>query len=361
MLNPMRFVTQLALVLLVVGAQAPSVAQAPTAESRVCDVGRAQGPVVGQDLGAVLRVEAGWLWLFGDTWLGSEDGSTRTIRGHASSTAAVQTGSDPCGPVRYMTDPDGGVRQAIPLRPSDDPARFAHWPVAAISLSSEVYVYFLRVRKGIDPTDERSPFNFEVLGAGLARASVGTLEFELVHEGALFFDGREMPSAAVVHGDFVYHLGCPPAEELRRPCFLSRVAVSDIERVDAYHYWTGASFSREIERAVPVIDTAAPRVSVLSREGTFFVVYSPPFSCKVKRRWATSLVGPWSEEQLIAELSAPEGAFCYGATLVSVDAEGRATLAWNTNGPLALHSSNANLYWTHLTRAEWTPTEEMQR
>ena len=166
---------------------------------RLCDLGRGndQG-VAGHDLAASTRLPDGSvLFAFGDTYLGSVEGDTRTTTGLLNQTGAlIPEGEDICSDeLRYLTGPGGEVRDLL----ADPPTQgSAYWPVDLAVRDEQVWMLFRWVQRASDEA-----LDIEVLGTGLAVADPDELEFRAA--ATLLVEGGDpLPSALVAHdGDLV--------------------------------------------------------------------------------------------------------------------------------------------------------------
>lgn len=324
----------------------------------LCNIGRTnkQG-IIGHDGGySVVLRDGRRLWALGDTWLGEIKHHRREIRGHLANTGAVQPASDICAPLRYLTDSSGNPRELIPALPDDHSKNIAHWPLAMVSDGAQIYLYYQRIRRhsGAGLKKLATQINFEVLGIGVALASVDDLHFHLANNGELLFDAAEhgFSDAIYLEGDMLYGLGCAPEHrKLRRACRLARVPLRQIAERGAYEVWNGTGWNADLKSAAVLFDSGSSEMTLNWDGDRFLVTYIPPFSCDVEIRTSSRLVGPWSHPHKVMRISIPKHAFCYGAKLQELCQDGSsAVLTWNSNGPLSLQVRNPDLYWPHAVR-----------
>lgn len=298
---------------------------------RLCDLGRGndQG-VAGHDLAASTRLpDRSVLFAFGDTYLGTVEGDTRTTSGLLNQTGAViPEGEGICSDqIRYLTGPDGEVRDLLP-EPSE--RRTAYWPIDLAVLDDQVWMLFRWVRR-----DGDGQLDIEILGTGLAVADPDDLEF--APASTLLVDGGDpRPAALVADGSDLVSLVCG-GELDDDEC---RLRVLDTE-------------ATEIGPALPppAVDIAAAEMGLgrTSRDGEeVWRASSMPELCG-RLEVAEQGDGGW-DDQAVLDPEPASGGLCYAGRVQEAYSSPEVLIAtWVES---AEERADADVYWPHVERID---------
>ncbi|MPZ24631.1 MAG: DUF4185 domain-containing protein, partial [Dehalococcoidia bacterium] len=333
----------------------------PTVQSRdTCDLGRNNSQeVIGHDVADSVELPGGRvLFVFGDTWLGhvDDDGNRQVREDRTSSGATLPAGAGICDELTYLTDAEGEVRKLIPVRPGDDPERYAHWPVAVAVGEYGVVVLYRRIDRG--PSED--PLDFRVLGTGLALANPDTLDFFLLEEGRLLSPEDDAEAVAIEIDPATgqpYVISCRhgPASWTRE-CLLARPSAPDAP-FGPTEYWSDGIWSTDLDEATQILPNGADEMSLERVEwdgvARWVVVYIPPLTCEVHMQVADEPWGPYSDPIVLHEGDPADGSYCYGGKLQrSFSDAGRVVVTWVNNGTLRETYLYPDLYWPHVAEVE---------
>lgn len=258
-------------------------------------------------LGGKLR-----LWLFGDTWLRSGDGSLKMI----SNSVGIQQGE--CSD-RF--EPRWGEGATAALKPPKQRQGWL-WPAGGVLLEEGLFFIFHHMeRRGSGLWD------FQVLGSELLRISdprAPPSQWE-VHRMALPWPGEEFLTASspISYGDHIL-LFATRSSEHRRRLFLARIekkSFVDLKIEAGWEFWAGTqAWSPFLAEAEPLFDGVGTELTIArDPQGKGWVcVYSPGgISAQTLLRRASAPQGPWGRPRPL--YTCPEAStqrfYCYGAKL----------------------------------------------
>jgi hypothetical protein len=276
------------------------------------------------------------IWCFGDTFFGERGtpgnpdierflGPTgagagiRSIRGAVCHTALLSARDDFAGAAAgavFLGEP--GALQVGPLVPPppeeapDDPSSIRVWPMQGIHAGGRLLLFYgvIRVLKDAPP-----PFNFEVLGIGLAEGNPDRPPLRPVRgPRAWRVFPRDAPGygACVLQADmgitegFDYCYGTRP-EGFANRVFVARVPHGRETEPEAWRFFDGDDWSADPARAKPIFDDAPGDLSVSWNPHLrcFVAVHSRGLSREVVARGSDRPEGPWSAETLLFRVPPP--------------------------------------------------------
>ena len=256
------------------------------------------------------------LWLFGDSFIGAPDATTR--RGSTfihNSVARSRCRKDSLFEIEYAWAQDARGRPRAVFRTGEQDLYW--WPFGGFVFEEALYVVLVRVV----PRPERS-MPFETVGVDLARVSnpaahPGDWQFEV---RPLARDATAFPAGAVWHdGGSVFFFGHLRQGPVRHPRFLTRLSTEALRRFDEDLQneletlsddgtWVPGLVS---DRARILMSDSATEMSIAREpEGRKLrAVYSFPYqpagssrgspSALIQTRTAPRPEGPWSEPRTL--------------------------------------------------------------
>jgi hypothetical protein len=280
------------------------------------------------DGGAAIELPGGRsLWTFGDTFFGErgEPGDPgierflgpagagagiRSIRGAVSHTAILSTRADYAGKDASAAHL-GEHAPLIPLPPGEpDPESLRLWPMHGVHAHGRVHLFYAVVRVLKDAVP---PFNFEVLGIGLAEGDPdrpplvpvrGPLGWHVVAKDGPAYGAAVLQADMGITEGFDYIYGTKP-DGLSNRVYVARVPHGDEAKPEAWRF--GPSWSADPGDARPIFDDAPGDLSVTwnPRLKCFLAVHSLGLSRDVVARGSDRPEGPWSAPTLLFRLPPP--------------------------------------------------------
>jgi hypothetical protein len=253
------------------------------------------------------------LWVFGDT----VEGPFKTIHGlelggYRSNTGAIvprQNASNGIRKFKLLTQEDGKrPRQLVPFAAGEDPNIHRVWAIHGTCLGKQIYLFYHRITllKGVDVF-----VNFQLDGMGIARANVDELQFERLQapDGSLEFWKKDVPTFGVFverTDDYVFLWG-----SLATGMYLARTPPESISDLESYEYLVEAPtktqpmmpprWSKEFVPTATLFDSVPNEMSAaynghLKKHVAFHSLHREN---KIVMRTAPSIVGPWSEPEVV--------------------------------------------------------------
>lgn len=174
-------------------------------------------------------------------------------------------------------------------------------PTGAVSIDGKLYTYFMSVNSW------GAPGQWKINYGGLAVSEDDGESFKKLDQIKLDPD-RFGQFAAKVVGEYVYGVGIGGGRF--GDAYLSRVKVSEIEKMEAYEYFTGMDgetpiFSNDSTKAIKIIDKMVGEPSFMFNEylGEWVVTYLDEAEHAIVMRTAKELWGPYSDELIMAHSS----------------------------------------------------------
>ncbi len=246
------------------------------------------------------------VWIFGDTLYGA----VRLVKGNEPRMTHSSIGISSCGPdgswhLKYFIKRDKKGQAASFFVPKD-PVHW-YWAMDGFAAGGNLWITLLCIKPATHP--EPWAMNFETCGTDLAR--IGNSQKDPDHWEISYFplvaDGvKAYPSAsAVVQDDYVYIFALYESGE--RPLLATRIPLSGLSEPQAHLEYLSAEgawvkgFSPE--RAKVIMQKGATELSIRYHpelKQWLAVLLDPAFfSEKVLLRSAPSLMGPWTEGDII--------------------------------------------------------------
>ena len=264
--------------------------------------------VGGTDLGIPIFHEDTLYLFLGDTFLGDDEG--RPMQGGAwrSNVAAKVTDfnfEDGMVIDDIITTSNG--RYAVELIPSlkIPDTETTVIPTGGVSVDNALYVYFMSVRTW------GTPGGWDINYGGLAKSTDGQtfekLDFEL--------DGENFGQvAALLEDDTVYGIGIGGGRFGGAKLF--RVPAEAIEDPEAYEYYTGEGYEKNLTQAIEIVEDPVGEPSVFYNEylESYVFTYLNEYKRAIVMRTAETLEGPWSDESILVhadDYPAPYGGFTH--------------------------------------------------
>lgn len=260
------------------------------------------------------------LWMFGDTievpvW----ELPHSSIEGTRSNTAAIVPLQDLSGGIRqytYFKTEDGQhPRQLIPLFPDEHPVRKRLWAIHGVVHHGKIYLYYHEITLDLARTVYDT---FTVDGMGVARGDLTTFQFERLQakDGSYRFWKAGEPGFGVftekING-YLYLWGSQ-----KSGMHLARVRIDDLEDSRAYEYLVEAptpadpnrkpKWSGEFAPTAPLFGNVPNEMSACYNPylGKYLAFHTFGVENKLVMRTAPEITGPWSEAELVCELSKPQ-------------------------------------------------------
>ncbi|MBO0794142.1 MAG: DUF4185 domain-containing protein, partial [Ktedonobacteraceae bacterium] len=170
--------------------------------------------------------------------------------------------------------------------------RIAIWPASAINYDGQglIFSYKLHVKPGF--------LNYEFLGVALALVKPDQTQ-AIRLPGLLFtYPEPDFVSAQIYQG-MVYILG--GNHSANNANVMARAPLYQATDRQAYTFWDGQAWTRDVSRARPIFTQIPGSISVSynSYLGQFLATSSQPLSPNVLMRTAPSITGPWSKPVVV--------------------------------------------------------------
>jgi hypothetical protein len=328
----------------------------------LCALGRLNDQrVIGHDGAISTELPDGRvLVLFGDTLIGEISEGRRQVDDLLGSSAAVfPPDAAICDPPLYVEDTSGAVRELLPLRPGDDPATIAHWPVEVIVERGQLLVLYRRVVRG----ESDNPLDVQVVGSGLATAPVESLQFEL--QDVAIGDDVLMPVAMAprpLDDNLLLVMCAADPAVVSRDCFLGRIRLGAPSAVVELHAGGERWVTDITDGATPILSDGGAEMTFGAltdgEDGVWSLVYSPLLTCDVVLRTAPAPTGPWSDPVRLHEDEAGPDRFCYGGRLQRpFSTPAGAIVTWVRSGLDEDIGRDADLAWPLVTEVGPLPID----
>jgi hypothetical protein len=254
-----------------------------------------------QDGAQSIAVPGGSLWVFGDSFRGHTNPSTKpTITDSISNTIALLPEGNTHFPpeLQYLTGPDGIATAPLSFFDNEDPKRLRMWPAGGVAVNGRVYLFYSMIEVG----DAPGPWNFHGIGSGLAVAPKPLSKFvRLTPDGSWKFP---LDAICVLTSDrFLYfyqvsdHAGA-------KGLIIARCDPARIEDPAAYRFFNGQDWLSDVASAKVILTEAYGQVSVAWNPALkqFLLVTSSDFFHPQEMQFRTgpNPWGPWSEPTRIA-------------------------------------------------------------
>ena len=260
--------------------------------------------VAGQDLGSMFEGGGKTWFVFGDTFGTRTPGMTGGGGGDLrSNTLAYTTDTNPADGITlggYVVDGTGSAKELLSAKRVDD-VEITVIPTYGFAANGAMYLDYMSVKHWGSPTE------WETNYSGLAKSTDGGETWTKL--AAPRWPGNSnfiQVSVAKVDGD-LYFWGVTHGR--LGGVQLMKVREHDVERQDAYRYFTGVSPSAEPQWSA---DIYAAKTIVASTVGELSVVWNSYLD-----RWLMTYTNGWCRGASIREAAAPWGPWSDAMTLVS--------------------------------------------
>lgn len=291
-----------------------------------------------RDCGYSANFEGRSVWIFGDTFLTTENAESQKLLCNSWSTtydidavdglAGFSERVDEVGaPVPFfpMTAEEiefNALHQGEPCAEEPCGARWAIWPGAIVTDPGKGWAYIFYHKTYSEP----GLLNFFHVGHSIAVWK----DFEAEPQRPIFDHSDEYPSlfftegkdgfgsAAFLQAQTLYVYGCEmDRETLTKPCRIARVPIASILDKSAWRFYSGdGNWSAKLGEAQIIFNgNEMMSVSYNSYVNAYLAVYSEPMSQQVMLRASNTPEGPWSSpvEIFTAKVSATELGWVYDA------------------------------------------------
>jgi len=262
-----------------------------------------------------------WLWVFGDTLVGSIRGGRRHNVRMVNNSFARQRGFGPQARVELLLNRDAQGEPTSFLTPAGQPGYFWLWDgiveqgrlyLLATRLTSPgtitAFDWTLRDQAILvidNPTDP--PGQWRVRQIPLPSG-----EFTPEYEALWGLEVLRTAESVLVFGTTRERPTDP------RRLVVARVPPAQIGEPESWRYWTGQGWGSNPRAATPLVSGVGTEGSLTWLPGRqrWVYLYSPPLDPRIQMRTARTPLGPWSEPVTVH--TCPEAAensriFCYAA------------------------------------------------
>jgi hypothetical protein len=255
---------------------------------RMWNAGQAEASIISQDGGFSYSVPGGSLWWFGDTFKGKrgKDGKANFEGGAVSCCTAFLNGQNKELPpvLKYMTNKEGSVEQAIQFLPGESWDHNRIWPMAGIYVKGKSYIYYSLIE-----ITGKGEWDFKSAGFGLACSKEPfNIHKRILSKGEWRFPVN--PTAIVEKGEWIYLYEVEKRGN-KQGIWLARVKKSEIENPDAYSYYYGeGNYGTDKSRQVLFVENIFGQVSIVWNEylKQYLLVSSSDFTRPLEIRFYTA-------------------------------------------------------------------------
>ncbi len=269
--------------------------------------------VYGTDLGSFFEHEDKLFIVFGDTFGKREPGKTGAGGEHwRSNVMAYSTDFDPSNGITIdgMITDDMGFAKELVASYHRKNGEITKIPTAGISANGNIYLYFMSVNEWT--SNGRWLANY----SGVARSTDDGQNFQIVRDLRWDGDSNFIQVAPVEVDDSVYFFSVPSGRH--GGVALMRVAIVDIENLDAYEYFAGSATDGPVWQTDPysaqsIVSAPVGELSVIWNPylDSWIMTYLNETSHAIEIRSSPSLWGPWSEPRIL--VTADDYPALYGA------------------------------------------------
>lgn len=251
--------------------------------------------VSGTDLGFSFKYQDMILAVFGDTWgrggIEADDWRSNVMAVISPDSAHGYVIED------MLTDESGEAKELISSRkrPGDE---YTVIPTAGLAVGDRMFLHYMSIRDWMETG--RGTKQPSINGAGIAfsddRGETWAKSEEVWWSG----NGHFTQCALVQDGEDVYLFGAPAGR--LGPARLLRAKGGHLASSAAYEYWTGTGWGKDSDDAAVVIPSPVGELSVrwCDHLQCWVAMYLNDVVHAIVLRTAQRLVGPWSEERIVA-------------------------------------------------------------
>lgn len=259
--------------------------------------------LAGRDGGQSTLVSGEVKWIFGDSFFDQKGVDGIHYR---TNTAAQSTVANPLATTENL-DAKGVSTQFIPFtaqekrfndstnKPGD---RIALWPTGIVTVKNQALVFYTKLHIASTWTD---------YGIGIAHYTKGQLTATR-NSDLLFHYPESQYQSPFIYNQYLYLYA-----QLRNKSGtgISRAPLDKAESRDAYEFWNGRIWVKDINAAVVIMDVAPISVSYNPYFKTLITIYNQPFNNTAYIRFANKPEGPWSKKQVLYNTPPPSSNFNY--------------------------------------------------
>jgi hypothetical protein len=296
--------------------------------------------VAGQDLGSMFEAGGKTWFVFGDTFSRLTPGKTGGGAGTGSwrsNTLAYTNDTNPADGITldgYVVDDTGSAKELLPAKQIDN-VEFAVIPTYGFAANGAMYLDYMSVKQFESATE------WETNYSGLAKSTDGGETWTKLTAPRWPGNSNFIQVSVAKVGSDLYFWGVTHGR--LGGVQLMRVSEQDVERQDAYRYFTGVSSSGEPRWSA---DIHAAKTIVASTVGELSVVWNSYLD-----RWLMTYTDGGSGGASIREAAAPWGQWSDAMTLVSA-----AAVASGLYAPFMLPTYAENSGRTiYFTLSKWGP------
>jgi hypothetical protein len=280
-----------------------------------------EGWIGGDGVSSAVLGPKRFLWLFGDTLLGSVKEGKRTGAVMVNNTVAIQAGPGKEAGIQFVAGKTREDRPGAFFTPADGAGWF--WPLGAIRDGERLFVFLARIERA----REGGPFGFKHVGQDLAVVTnpddepvAWRVKQHRIPHAEFGEVTRSWGSAILAEGEFLYVYGYEDRGKglNRRRLLVARVPVGKLADFGAWRFRTAEGWSEKPADAVPLADALGTEFSVShlpGGKGYILVTTENGLGPRILGRFAPAPEGPWSAAVLL--YTCPEqtdkGVFCYAA------------------------------------------------
>jgi len=273
--------------------------------------------ILGRDGGYSGIFQGNAVWLYGDTFLASQDAQGQTL---ISDSWSFSTNLNAISGFQERVDSTGAPTMILPLTADEQAfnlahsgnpcqqqpcgARWALWPGPIVfdPVANRALIFYSLV------SALPGAFNFQGLGNSVAiwQDFTGQPQRPVIsptivagHPDLLFSQNEPgFGSAAFIQGGTLYVYGCGNKDGADKSCRLGRVDPARVLDRSAWTFFAGSdNWSAQLSDAIPVFTgDDIMNVSWNSNLQRYVAIYSQPLSQNVMMRTAPNPEGPWSGE-----------------------------------------------------------------
>lgn len=259
--------------------------------------------LAGRDGGQSALVSGEVKWIFGDSFFDQKGVDGMQYR---TNTAAQSTVANPLATTENL-DANGVSTQFIPFTAEEkrfndstnNPGnRIALWPTGIVTINDQALVFYSKLHIDATWTD---------YGIGIAHYAKGQ-PTATRNPDLLFHYPESQYQSPFVYNQYLYLYA-----QLRNKlgAGIARASLNMAENRDAYEFWNGSNWVKDINAAAIIMEVAPVSVSYNPYFKTFITVYNEPFNNTAYIRFANKPEGPWSKKQVLYKTPPPSSGFNY--------------------------------------------------
>lgn len=313
-------------------------------------------------------------FVFSDTFIGDVSAGGQRVGSHLvnNSLGYLRQGGFQQG-AKFFWDARGSQPGAIVV--PDTPLSEAgdwYWFGDGIVLGDQVHVVAQRMRSAPGAPG----FGFARGGMALVTfPTTGPIDLDSITQvdapigfpetddhGGAFFGAGIMPntveSGAPNPDGFIYIYGSRE-DPLVKKLLVARVPAASFTDFDAWRYWNGHSWVRDVRQSIPVTGRISNELSVSpTPDGRYALIFSlDTLSGRVAMKRSDTPYGPWDPAEILWDIQTPPGieVFTYNAKAhPHLSEPGELLISWNVNAvDFWDHFQYADIYRPRFVKLTW--------